>query len=71
MVIGITHVWALIYWILMPTWPLVTTYTRGLLGINQQERVDEQIDEAQRRARGLGDARSTECRSTRSAPIRR
>ena len=45
--IGITHVWALIYWILMPSWPLVTTYTKGLLGFNQQERVDEQIVEAQ------------------------
>ena len=45
--IGITHVWALIYWIMMPSWPLVTTYTKGVLGLNQQERVDEQIDEAQ------------------------
>ena len=34
--IGITHVWALIMWILLPTWPLVTTYTQGLLGVDQQ-----------------------------------
>jgi len=45
--IGITHVWALIYWILMPSWPLVTTFYGGLLGANQQERVDEQLVEAQ------------------------
>jgi cytochrome c oxidase cbb3-type subunit 3 len=46
--IGITHLWALIYWIMMPSWPLVTTYTKGLLGFSQQERVDEEIDQAQR-----------------------
>ncbi len=37
--IGITHVWALVMWILLPTWPLVTTYTKGLLGIDQRELV--------------------------------
>ena len=69
--IGITHLWALIYWILMPSWPLVTTYTKGLLGYDQQEQVDEQIVEAQlersawsRRDRGDADR-------GRSAPIRR
>ena len=61
--IGITHVWALIYWILMPSWPLITTYTKGLLGVDQQERVDEQLVEAQP-ARRHGRARSRGCRST-------
>lgn len=41
--VGITHVWALIYWVLMPAWPLVTTYTRGLLGYDDQERVERQV----------------------------
>lgn len=27
----ITHVFALIWWVLLPTWPLGTTYTKGLL----------------------------------------
>ena len=43
--IGITHVWALVIWILMPTWPLINTYTKGLLGIDQQESVEEVVRE--------------------------
>jgi len=45
--IGITHVWALIYWVLMPTWPLVNTYTRGLLGFDQKTYVNDQIEARQ------------------------
>ena len=44
--IGITHIWALIVWILLPTWPLVTTYTKGLLGIDQYEVVNADLVEA-------------------------
>ena len=29
--IAVTHVWALGVWILMPAWPLVWTYTGGIL----------------------------------------
>jgi cytochrome c oxidase cbb3-type subunit III len=43
--IGITHVWALIIWILLPTWPLINTYTKGILGIDDQVRVREQVAE--------------------------
>jgi cytochrome c oxidase cbb3-type subunit 3 len=43
--IGITHVWALVMWFLMPTWPLVNSYTKGLLGVDQQERVEEDVRE--------------------------
>ena len=43
--IGITHVWALVMWILMPTWPLINTYTKGILGIDQQDRVEEEVRE--------------------------
>ncbi|WP_347140437.1 cytochrome-c oxidase, cbb3-type subunit III [Paracoccus sp. SSK6] len=46
--IGITHVWALIIWILLPSWPLVTTYTKGLLGVNQRELVQGEIQAGQR-----------------------
>lgn len=46
--IGITHVWALVVWVLMPTWPLVTTYTRGLLGIDQRQLVAGELDAGQR-----------------------
>lgn len=39
----VTHLWALVLWILLPTWPLITTYTRGILGIDQREEVQESI----------------------------
>ncbi len=39
----VTHVWALVVWVLMPAWPLVTTYTKGLLGTDQREEVQESI----------------------------
>ena len=42
--IGITHLWALIMWVLLPTWPLVTTYTKGILGIDQRELVAGEIE---------------------------
>ena len=43
----VTHVWALVVWILMPAWPLVWTYTGGLLGIDQKEAIEETMREAQ------------------------
>ena len=43
--IGITHVWALIIWVLVPAWPLINTYTKGILGTDQQERVEEDVRE--------------------------
>lgn len=46
--IGITHLWALVIWIVLPSWPLVNTYTRGLLGLDQQERVEEEVRELRR-----------------------
>ena len=39
-------VWAIGYWILMPAWPLVTGYTKGMLGYSSRERVTEQLAEA-------------------------
>lgn len=32
-----TVVWAVIYWVLYPSWPLVSSYTKGVLGANQRE----------------------------------
>lgn len=46
--IGITHVWALVVWILMPSWPLVTTYTKGLLGVNQKDLIQTEMDAGER-----------------------
>jgi cytochrome c oxidase cbb3-type subunit 3 len=39
-------VWAIGYWLLMPSWPLVASYTKGYLGYSQRETVAEQLDEA-------------------------
>src|SRR6202000_1797521 len=34
------------YWVLMPAWPLGTTYTKGLLGIDQREIVAASLQDA-------------------------
>lgn len=39
----VTHIWAVAAWIFLPTWPLVTTYTKGILGVDQQQVVEEKI----------------------------
>ncbi len=42
----VTHLWALTIWILLPTWPLVTTYTKGVLGIDEHAALAEKIEVA-------------------------
>lgn len=39
-------VWSVGYWVAMPAIPLVSGYTKGVLGYSQREKVQEQIDEA-------------------------
>ncbi|MDK1491269.1 cytochrome-c oxidase, cbb3-type subunit III [Sinorhizobium sp. 7-81] len=39
----VTHVFALIWWVLLPTWPLGSTYTKGLLGIDERNVVEEKL----------------------------
>ncbi len=41
-----TALFSLIYWILMPAWPLGVSYTKGLLGFDQREVVTRQVREA-------------------------
>lgn len=43
----ITHVWAIAWWFLMPSWPLGTTYTKGLLGVDQRQIVNAHVAEGQ------------------------
>ena len=38
-----TIVWAIGYWLLMPAWPLVSSYTKGFLGYSQRETVTEEV----------------------------
>lgn len=43
----VTHIWAIAWWFFVPTWPLGTTYTKGLLGVDQKTTVEENIARAQ------------------------
>lgn len=38
-----TFLFSVVYWILMPAWPLGVTYTKGLLGIDQRDTVMRQV----------------------------
>jgi len=42
-----TVIWAVGYWIPMPAWPLVSDYTKGVLGYSQRATVARQIEDAQ------------------------
>jgi cytochrome c oxidase cbb3-type subunit III len=42
----VTALFAVVYWILMPAWPLGVTYTKGLLGIDQRNIVTESVKQA-------------------------
>ena len=48
MFVIVTHIWAIVLWFLVPSWPLGTTYTKGLLGVEQRKTVEAQLVEAQR-----------------------
>ena len=43
----VTHLFAVIWWFVMPTWPLGTTYTKGLLGTDQRKIVEEKLVQAE------------------------
>ena len=44
----VTHIWAIAWWFFVPAWPLGTTYTKGLLGVDQRQTVEARVVEAQR-----------------------
>ncbi|MFC3075684.1 cytochrome-c oxidase, cbb3-type subunit III [Shinella pollutisoli] len=44
--LAVTTLFAVVYWVLMPAWPVGVTYTRGLLGIDQREVVMRQVEDA-------------------------
>ncbi|MBN8920175.1 MAG: cytochrome-c oxidase, cbb3-type subunit III, partial [Rhizobiales bacterium] len=41
-----TALFSIVYWVLMPAWPLGLTFTRGLLGIDQRTTVAESLRQA-------------------------
>ncbi|PKP72065.1 MAG: cytochrome-c oxidase, cbb3-type subunit III [Alphaproteobacteria bacterium HGW-Alphaproteobacteria-5] len=44
--LGLAFSFSVVYWILMPAWPLGVTYTKGLLGIGQHSIVDADLRDA-------------------------
>lgn len=46
--IAATVIWALIMWVLMPTWPLINSYSKGLLNVDQRDQVEASIQAAQK-----------------------
>jgi cytochrome c oxidase cbb3-type subunit 3 len=42
-----TALFGIIYWILMPAWPVGVTYTKGLLGVDQRATVVQSLKQAQ------------------------
>lgn len=42
----VTVLFSVVYWVLMPAWPLGVTYTKGLLDIDQRTTVDESVKQA-------------------------
>lgn len=43
----VTHLFAILWWVLMPTWPLGDTYTKGLLKTDQHKTVAQELHAAQ------------------------
>ncbi len=43
MFLVVTHAFAVLWWVLMPTWPLGWTYTKGLLGMDQRQSVEQDV----------------------------
>lgn len=41
-----TTLFSIVYWILMPAWPIGTTYTRGMLGVDQRDSVERSVQRA-------------------------
>lgn len=44
--LGAAFVFSLVYWLLMPAWPVGVTFTRGLLGIDERKALQERLAEA-------------------------
>jgi len=42
----VSIIWAIGYWIVMPSWPLITDYTKGMLGYSQRDVVMAQVNDA-------------------------
>lgn len=45
-VIYVSIIWSIVYWFLMPAWPLMSTHTKGLIGYSQRAVVARALEEA-------------------------
>lgn len=54
-----TIVWSIGYWVVMPAWPLLTDYTRGVLGHSQRQIVASDIDALKAARAGYGEKLTT------------
>ena len=36
--LAVTHIYAVISWVLLPSWPLIDSHTKGLVGVDQKDR---------------------------------
>jgi cytochrome c oxidase cbb3-type subunit 3 len=43
----VTHIFAFAWWVLMPTWPVGNTYTKGILEVDQRRSVEKHLLESQ------------------------
>ncbi|MFN4172082.1 MAG: cytochrome-c oxidase, cbb3-type subunit III [Pseudorhodobacter sp.] len=57
--IAVTHIYALVAWFLLPTWPLGHTFTKGLLGIDQKTDVAADLAAANAARAGWTNALAT------------
>jgi cytochrome c oxidase cbb3-type subunit 3 len=48
--------WAIVYWVLFPAWPMVSDYTKGVLGYSQRATVMANIDQTRASQAGLNNA---------------
>lgn len=67
--IAVTHIYALVAWFLLPTWPLGQTFTKGLLGIDQKTAVAADLATANMaRAGWMGALASSDFDTIRANP---
>lgn len=50
-----TIAWSVGYWVVMPAWPLITDYTRGLIGHSQRVNVMQDLDAMKAARAGIGE----------------
>ncbi|MBF0107863.1 MAG: cytochrome-c oxidase, cbb3-type subunit III [Magnetococcales bacterium] len=51
-----TIIWAVVYWFFYPTWPLMTDFTRGLLGWTMHTQLEEELAEARLQQKPFNDS---------------